>query len=138
MKRTPLFEEHIKAGGKIIPFAGYEMPGQYKAGAKAEHINVREKAGLFDVSHMGRLEVKGPDTVNFLNSLVTADVSKLKQGQAKYCLLLNEQGTVEDDIIINFINSQEALICANGINKDKVLCIFKDNLGTFQVGKSVV
>lgn len=133
MKRTPLFEEHIKAGGRIIPFAGYEMPGQYKAGAKAEHINVRGKAGLFDVSHMGRLEVKGPDTIEFLNRLVTADVSKLKEGQSKYCLLLNEQGTVEDDIIINFINSTETLICANGINKDKVLGIFKDNLGTFQV-----
>jgi aminomethyltransferase len=82
-KRTPLFSEHLRLGAKMVPFAGYEMPLQY-AGISSEHHSVRNHAGLFDVSHMGELEVKGPGAVELVDALITNDLSRLADGKALY------------------------------------------------------
>src|SRR5687767_9559235 len=100
LKRTPLFDEHSSAGAKIVPFAGYEMPVQYKTGILAEHRAVREHAGLFDVSHMGELEVRGGDALGFVQYVTTNDASKLAVGQAQYSVICNEQGHALDDCLV--------------------------------------
>ena len=82
--KTPLYEEHVKAGGKIVPFAGYLLPVQYPAGVIKEHMAVRTQAGLFDVSHMGEVLCTGPDAKANLQMLLTNDYTKSKDGQAKY------------------------------------------------------
>jgi aminomethyltransferase len=97
--RTPLYERHLAAGGRIVDFAGWEMPQQYSS-VKAEQEAVRAAAGIFDVSHMGRLEVRGRGSAEFLQGLVTNDLSKLHAGQAQYSLLCREDGGVVDDLIV--------------------------------------
>lgn len=99
LKRTALFERHKQLGGRIIPFAGWEMPVQYE-GIIAEHNAVRTKAGLFDLGHMGEFLVTGPDALAFLQYTTTNDLSTLEPGQAKYTLLPNESGGVVDDLIV--------------------------------------
>lgn len=118
MKKTPLYEEHKKLGAKIVPFAGWEMPVQY-TGVLEEHHAVRNEAGLFDVSHMGEFRFNGPDALSCLQHLTANDVSKLKDGQAQYSLLLNEKGTVVDDIIVYRNSSTEFLMVVNAGNLDK-------------------
>ena len=94
LARTPLYEEHIRLGGKMVPFAGFEMPVQYPLGALKEYQAVRDgKAGLFDISHMGQVRVSGSGALPFLQYVTTNDVSKLAVGQVHYSSLLNEQGT---------------------------------------------
>src|SRR5690606_39153610 len=83
LKRTPLYEEHVRAGAKMVPFAGYEMPVQYPTGIIQEHKAVRERAGLFDVSHMGELEIRGGDALGLVQYVSTNDASKLAVGQAQ-------------------------------------------------------
>lgn len=99
LKRTALFDRHQALGARIIPFAGFEMPVQYE-GIIAEHKAVRSKAGLFDLGHMGQLQVTGPDALAFLQYTTTNDLSTLEPGQAKYTLLPNESGGVVDDLIV--------------------------------------
>src|SRR6187402_663178 len=99
VKRAPLYDIHGALGGKIVPFAGYEMPVQYPTGITAEHKAVRERAGLFDVSHMGEFIVRGADAVKFVNHVTTNDVAALLVGQAHYSGILNERGTFEDDCL---------------------------------------
>ena len=82
-KRTPLYDEHVRAGAKIVPFAGYQMPVQYPAGIIQEHRTVRQRAGLFDVSHMGELEIRGGDALGLVQFVTTNDASKLAPGQAQ-------------------------------------------------------
>ena len=84
LKRTPLFEEHRTAGAKMVPFAGYEMPVQYRAGIIAEHQAVRKFAGLFDVTHMGQIEIAGPQALDLVQYVTTNDASRLEYGQAQY------------------------------------------------------
>ena len=103
LKRTPLFELHAELGGKMVPFAGYEMPVQYPLGVLKEHLHTREKAGLFDVSHMGQAILKGPDhgkTAATLESLVPGELAKLGAGRLRYTMLLNEQGGILDDLMV--------------------------------------
>ncbi len=99
LRRTPLYDRHQAAGARLIPFAGWEMPVQY-AGILQEHHAVRNNAGLFDLGHMGQVNVSGADALSFLQAVTTNDVSVLGPGQAQYSLLPNEQGGVIDDIII--------------------------------------
>ncbi len=99
LKRTALFDRHKARGARLIPFAGWEMPVQYE-GILAEHQAVRTAAGLFDLGHMGQVEVTGPDALAFLQYATTNDLSTLEPGQAKYTLLSNEHGGVIDDIIV--------------------------------------
>ncbi len=98
-KRTALFDEHIKLGAKMVPFGGWMMPVQYE-GILKEHNATRTNAGLFDVSHMGEVFIKGKDSLNYLQSIVPQDISKLQSGCAVYCQLPNVDGGLVDDLII--------------------------------------
>ena len=118
-KRTPLYEEHLKLGAKMVPFAGFEMPVQY-VGLKEEHLNVRSHVGLFDVSHMGEIRIKGKNALETIEWLTTNDVQKLKRGEAQYSLLPNEIGGLVDDIIVYCVEpGEEYFVCVNASNKDK-------------------
>lgn len=117
MKRTPLFDEHVKLGGKIVEFAGWEMPVQY-SGVIAEHVAVRERVGLFDVSHMGEIWVTGPEAEKALEYLTCNKVSALYDGKAHYSAILNEGGGVIDDIIVYRFSSEKYLLCVNASNAD--------------------
>src|SRR5215203_184409 len=100
---TPLDAEHVALGARMVPFAGYAMPVQYPTGILAEHLWTREKAGLFDVSHMGQAALCGPDhetTARALERLVPADILNLKSGQQRYTQLLNEAGGILDDLMV--------------------------------------
>lgn len=100
LRRTPLYDFHLSLGAKIVPFAGYEMPVQYKDGIIAEHKWTREKAGLFDVSHMGLIRISGKDSAKVLESFLPVDCDLLKKGSQKYSYLLNENGGILDDLMI--------------------------------------
>src|SRR5512135_2412192 len=100
LKRTPLYQEHVAAGAKIVPFAGYEMPVQYPTGILAEHQAVRTRAGLFDVCHMGELEIRGPEALDLIQHVTTNDASKLEVGQCQYSVICYEDGGCVDDCIV--------------------------------------
>ena len=100
LKLTPLNDEHVELGGKMVPFAGYSMPVQYPTGIKAEHAAVREAAGLFDVSHMGEFIVRGPQALDLVQRISVNDASKIEIGQAQYSAMCMETGCVIDDLII--------------------------------------
>jgi aminomethyltransferase len=118
LKRTPLYAVHSALGAKIVPFAGFEMPVQYPTGITAEHKAVREKAGLFDVSHMGEFIVRGAQAVDFVNYITTNDVAALKPGQAHYSTILREDGTIVDDCLV-YRADDRVLMVVNGSNIDK-------------------
>ena len=124
LKRTPLYEQHKKAGGRIVPFAGWEMPVQY-TGITDEHQAVRTAAGLFDVSHMGELEMSGQYAAQVVDYLITNDASKLAVGQALYTCACNEKGTVLDDLIVYRAGEQSFLIVCNASNHEKMAAHFK-------------
>jgi len=100
LKRTPFYDMHVQLGGKMVPFAGYEMPVQYPSGITAEHKAVRERAGLFDVSHMGEFLVKGPGALDFVNAVTTNNAAALEVGQVQYSSLLYDNGTFVDDCLV--------------------------------------
>ena len=118
LKRTPLYEAHKKLGGKIVPFAGWELPVQY-SGLINEHQAVRSKAGLFDVSHMGEIFVTGPEAEKALDWMTCNDVKKLVDGKAHYSAIINERGGIVDDIIIYRYSQTRYLVCVNASNSDK-------------------
>lgn len=118
LKRTPLFEVYSESGGKTIDFGGWELPVQF-SGIKDEHEAVRTKAGLFDVSHMGEIEVKGPESLSFLQKMLTNDVSKLKQGGALYSAMCYENGGTVDDLIIYQKAEDDYLLVVNAANTEK-------------------
>ena len=122
--RTPLYEEHKKAGGKLVPFAGWEMPVQY-AGISEEHRAVRTAAGLFDTSHMGELLLKGEWAAQVVNYLITNDSSRLVDGQALYTCACNEGGTILDDLIVYRVAQDHWLIVCNAGNRDKMSAHFR-------------
>ena len=100
LKQTPLNAMHRRLGGRMVEFGGWDMPVQYPAGTVEEHNATRTRSGLFDVSHMGEIEVRGSDAVRFVNRLCSNDASKLVDGQAQYSALTTEQGTVVDDLLV--------------------------------------
>src|SRR4051812_21635371 len=119
LKRTPLHEIHVALGGKIVPFAGYEMPVQYAGGITAEHKAVREGCGVFDVSHMGEFWINGERGVEFANYVTTNDVAALAVGQVHYSTILNERGTIEDDCLVyRFADSLLMVVNASNAEKD--------------------
>ena len=130
LKRTPLFDVHRSLGAKIVPFAGYEMPVQYPAGITAEHRAVRERAGLFDVSHMGEFVVRGPDAVAFANHVTSNDVAALAVGQIQYSAILNERGTFEDDCLV-YRFADRLMIVVNASNAAKDLAHLSRYQGRF-------
>ena len=119
MKRTPLHQIHVTLGAKMVPFGGYEMPVSYPAGIVAEHRAVRERVGVFDVSHMGEFEVSGPDRNAFVQRATCNDVGALKPGQAQYSALLTDQGTFVDDCLVyRFEDRLMLVVNASNIAKD--------------------
>jgi aminomethyltransferase len=118
LKRTPLFEFHQTHGARFVDFGGWEMPVQYRS-ILDEHRLVRRAAGLFDVSHMGEVEVKGPGALGFLNRLVTNDVSKLFSGRVLYTPMCQSDGGVVDDLLIYRRGDEDFLLCINAGNIDK-------------------
>ncbi|MGA1196399.1 MAG: glycine cleavage system aminomethyltransferase GcvT [Candidatus Latescibacterota bacterium] len=118
LKRTPLYNNHVSLDAKMVDFGGWEMPVQY-SGIVNEHQSVREKAGIFDVSHMGEFEATGPDALPFLRKLTANDPTKLGIGRGQYSLLLNENGGTIDDIIVYRTGQESYLIVVNASNIDK-------------------
>ncbi|MCA9580836.1 MAG: glycine cleavage system aminomethyltransferase GcvT [Myxococcales bacterium] len=119
LQRTPLFDEHQSLGGRLVPFAGWEMPVQYE-GVVKEHHAVRTAAGLFDVCHMGELHLRGPGALDAVDRLVTNSIKKASVGQAQYTVACNEQGTILDDLIVYRVAEEHALIVCNAGNREKI------------------
>jgi aminomethyltransferase len=119
LKRTALNAIHAARGAKMVPFAGYEMPVQYPTGITEEHRAVRERVGLFDVSHMGEFIVRGPGAIDFVNHVTTNDVAGLAVGQVQYSTILNDRGTIEDDCLVyRFDDHLMMVVNASNIAKD--------------------
>ena len=132
--KTPLFDAHVALGGKIVAFAGYELPVQYKNGALKEYTAVREgAAGIFDITHMGQVRVEGVEALKFLQYVTTNDVSKLVDGQVQYSALLNEQGTFIDDITTYKINNEAYYLCINAANRHKDVAHLQKEAANFDV-----
>ncbi|OEC03233.1 glycine cleavage system protein T [Lysinibacillus sphaericus] len=118
LKRTPLFDEYAKYGGKTIDFGGWELPVQFTS-IKEEHDAVRNRAGLFDVSHMGEILVTGPDALAFLQNLLSNDIAKIATGQAQYNAMCYEDGGVVDDLLTYKLADNHYLLCVNAANIEK-------------------
>jgi aminomethyltransferase len=127
LKRTPLFEVYKEYGGKTIDFGGWELPVQFSS-IKEEHEAVRTKAGLFDVSHMGEIEVKGPESLAYLQKMMTNDVSKLKNGGAQYTAMCYENGGTVDDLLVYKLEDDHYLLVVNASNIEKDYEWLKDHL----------
>ncbi|MBI5643283.1 MAG: glycine cleavage system aminomethyltransferase GcvT [Deltaproteobacteria bacterium] len=119
LKRTPLYNTHVSLGARIVDFAGWEMPVQYK-GVIEEHNAVRSSCGLFDVSHMGEIEISGPKALDAVRLLMTNDIERVVDGQCQYTLLCYPDGGVVDDCIVYRYNRDRFLFCVNASNTDKV------------------
>ena len=117
--KTPIHDWHVNHGGRMVDFAGWDMPVQYSSIAD-EHQAVRTQAGLFDIAHMGRLFFEGPDAERFLNHLLTCDVSALEEGQIRYGLVTNESGGILDDILV-YRFPKRYLLVVNASNRLKIL-----------------
>jgi aminomethyltransferase len=119
LKQTPLNAVHRQSGGRMVDFGGWDMPVQYPAGTIEEHLRTRTHAGLFDVSHMGEIDVRGPDAIPFVNRLTSNDVTKLLDGQAQYSALTTPQGTVIDDLLVYRLSSVHLLLVVNASTTEK-------------------
>ncbi len=121
LKRTPLYDAHVAAGATMVDFGGWEMPIQYPVGIVAEHLYDRKHCGIFDVSHMGRLIVEGPDRVAFLQKVLTSNVTKLVPGRAQYCIIPTVTGGAVDDAYLYMFEEDKYLLIVNASNTDKDL-----------------
>lgn len=119
LKRTPFYEQHVQCKAKLVDFAGWEMPLLYR-GINEEHRYTREKCSLFDVSHMGRLEISGDGAEAFLEYVCTRRLGDMAVGQARYSHVCNENGGILDDVIVSRYESQWMIVC-NGANRDKIV-----------------
>jgi aminomethyltransferase len=132
LRRTPLFERHERAGARLVPFAGWEMPVQYE-GIRQEHVAVRTAAGVFDVSHMGEIETSGPQAEAFLQRVLSNDVSRIAERGAQYSVLCRENGGVLDDLFTYRLGEYRFLTVTNASNHDKDLAWFREHAGDFDV-----
>jgi aminomethyltransferase len=117
-RRTPLYDTHVRAGARLVEFAGWEMPVQY-AGILSEHDAVRKRVGLFDVSHMGEVVFRGPRALEALNRVFTNDLTKIADGQAQYGCLCRETGGIVDDVVVYRRSADDLLVCVNAANRAK-------------------
>ena len=131
LQRTPLHDRHVAAGARLVPFAGWEMPVQYE-GIRAEHLAVRERAGVFDVSHMGEIETSGPDAEAFLQRVLSNDVTKLADGGAQYSVLCQDDGGVLDDLF-SYRLGDRFLTVTNASNHESDLAWFRRHADGFDV-----
>ena len=118
-RKTPLYERHVAASGKIVPFAGYLLPVQYPTGIVAEHMAVRTAAGLFDISHMGELLLSGRDALLNLQHLLTNDFTDMYDGRVRYTLMCYDGGGVVDDLVVCRIDETHYLLVVNAANREK-------------------
>ncbi|HWD65527.1 MAG TPA: glycine cleavage system aminomethyltransferase GcvT [Solirubrobacteraceae bacterium] len=132
LRRTPLFEAHRAAGAKLVPFAGWEMPVQY-AGIRQEHMAVRRGVGVFDVSHMGQIETRGPQALDLLQRLLSNDVRRIPEGGAQYSVLCNEDGGVLDDLFTYRLAECEFLTVTNASNHERDFDWFRRHADGFDV-----
>lgn len=132
VKRTPLFDFNVAHGGRMVDFAGWEMPVQYSSIVE-EHKATRSAAGLFDVSHMGEATVEGPDAEAFLNFALTNDVSGMDDGKVLYSLMCNASGGVVDDLLVYRKGANRYLLCLNASNTEKDVAWLKKHVGEFDV-----
>src|SRR5437868_4439520 len=123
--RTPLYDRHAALGARLVPFAGWEMPVQYE-GVIPEHRAVRTDAGVFDVSHMGEIEVEGPTARDLLQATLSNDVDRLSPGGAQYTLLTTDSGGIVDDLIAYRLDDHRYLLVVNASNSDAVYRWLKD------------
>ena len=119
LKRTPLNGAHRQMGGRMVDFGGWDMPVQYPSGTIEEHLRTRTHAGLFDVSHMGEIDVRGADAIAFINRITSNDASKLVDGQAQYSALTTPEGTVVDDLVVYRLAADHLLLVVNASTTDK-------------------
>lgn len=119
-KKTPLYDRHAAAGGKIVPFGGFLLPVQY-TGVIEEHMAVRQKAGLFDVSHMGEVFISGADALKNLNFLFANDFTNMADGRVRYSPLCNDSGGVVDDMVVYRFSQERYMIVPNAANRQKVV-----------------
>ncbi|MFD1900479.1 glycine cleavage system aminomethyltransferase GcvT [Enterococcus termitis] len=127
--KTPLYEAHVKAGGKMVSFAGYMLPVQYsKTGVIKEHLAVRNQVGLFDVSHMGEVVYEGKDALANIQYVLTNDFSNLEIGRVRYTLMCNENGGVIDDLLVYKCSEEKYLLVVNAANREKDVAWMKQHL----------
>ncbi len=119
LEKTPLYDEHVRLGAKLVPFAGFSMPVQYPSGIRAEHAAVRTTAGLFDVSHMGEFRVRGPDAVAFVSYATTNDPRGLEPGAAQYSAMCLSDGGVVDDLLVYHMGAEDLRLVVNAANIEK-------------------
>ncbi len=131
LKRTQLYEAHLAAGGTMVDFGGWEMPIQYPAGIVTEHLTTRSGCGIFDVSHMGRLLIEGPDRLAFLQYVLSSNVAAVKPGRAQYCMIPNENGGAVDDAYVYMYDEDRYMLVVNASNTDKDLAHFATILPKF-------
>lgn len=133
LQKTPLNAVHLDLGGKMVDFGGWEMPVTYNAGTVKEHLQTRKHCGLFDVSHMGEIQVEGNDAISFINYLTTNNVANLVDGQAHYSALTYENGTVVDDLLIYRFNEKKLLLVVNAATQNKDWEWIKSHRSNFDV-----
>ena len=126
--KTPLYDVHAAEGGKIVPFAGYLLPVQYKTGVIQEHMAVRTACGLFDVSHMGEVVLTGPGALASLNHLMTNDFTSMTIGRVRYSVMCNENGGCVDDLVVYKFGEESYLVVVNAANRHKDVAHMKANL----------
>jgi len=125
-RRTPLYQQHVNACARLVDFAGWEMPQQYGS-VKDEHMAVRTAAGLFDVSHMGRYEIRGPGAGEYLQRMLTNDLGRLAPDQAQYSLLCTPEGGIVDDLVAYRRGTDEWWVVVNAANREKDLAWLEQN-----------
>jgi aminomethyltransferase len=130
LRRTPLFERHERAGARLVPFAGWEMPVQYE-GIRQEHVAVRTGAGVFDVSHMGEIETRGPQAETVLQRILSNDIARIAGRGAQYSVLCRDDGGVLDDLFTYRLGEDRFLTVTNASNHEKDLRWFRDHAGDF-------
>ncbi len=132
LRQTPLRDRHAAAGARLVPFAGFEMPLQY-SGIREEHLAVRRSAGVFDISHMGQVESRGPDAQRFLQRVVSNDVRRIPEGGAQYSVMCREDGGVLDDLFSYGLGEREYLTVTNAANHERDLAWMQAQAGPFDV-----
>src|SRR5262249_52223298 len=128
-KRTPLYDEHLRLGAKIVPFGGWLMPVQYSS-IREEHEAVRTSLGVFDISHMGELVVSGPEAGEWLNTMLTNNLLKLEVGMGQYTFLLNDEAGVIDDLIVYRIENEKFLLVVNASRIEDDFAWLQSHLAT--------
>jgi aminomethyltransferase len=131
-RRTSLWEHHRLAGARLVPFAGWELPIQY-SGIRKEHLAVRSDVGMFDVSHMGQIETRGPDVVALLQRLLSNDIAAVPENGAQYNLICREDGGILDDVFTYRLGPQRFLTITNAANHAKDLAWFRQQAAGFEV-----